>query len=72
MNMMLKMRIAQVKESGNLTATYTYDANGNKVSETLANGVVSTYSYNGCNKVTKLVTKSGNSDISSYEYFVLF
>ena len=62
------MRIAQVKESGNLTATYTYDANGNKVSETLANGVVSTYSYNGCNKVTKLVTKSGNSDISSYEY----
>ena len=45
-----------------------YDANGNKVSETLANGVVSTYSYNGCNKVTKLVTKSGNSDISSYEY----
>ena len=63
-----EMRIAQVKESGNLTATYTYDANGNKVSETLANGVVSTYSYNGCNKVTKLVTKSGNSDISSYEY----
>ena len=63
-----EMRIAQVKESGNLTATYTYDANGNKVSETLANGVVSTYTYNGCNKVTKLVTKSGNSDISSYEY----
>ena len=63
-----EMRIAQVKESGNLTATYTYDANGNKVSETLANGVVSTYSYNGCNKVIKLVTKSGNSDISSYEY----
>ena len=63
-----EMRIAQVKESGNLTTTYTYDANGNKVSETLANGVVSTYSYNGCNKVTKLVTKSGNSDISSYEY----
>ena len=63
-----EMRIAQVKESGNLTATYTYDANGNKVSETLANGVVSTYSYNECNKVTKLVTKSGNSDISSYEY----
>ena len=63
-----EMRIAQVKESGNLTATYTYDANGNKISETLANGVVSTYSYNGCNKVTKLVTKSGNSDISSYEY----
>ena len=63
-----EMRVVQVKESGNLTASYAYDENGNKISETLANGVVSTYSYNGCNKVTKLVTKSGNSDISSYEY----
>ena len=58
----------QVKESGNETASYTYDANGNKASETLANGVVSTYTYNGCNKITKLVTKSGNSTISEYEY----
>ena len=63
-----EMRVVQVKESGNLTASYAYDENGNKISETLANGVVSTYSYNGCNKVTKLVTKSGKSDISSYEY----
>ena len=57
-----------MKENGDETASYTYDANGNKASETLANGVVSTYSYNGCNKVTKLVTKSGNSNISEYEY----
>ena len=63
-----EMRVVQVKESGNLTASYAYDENGNKISETLANGVVSTYSYNGCNKVTKIVTKSGKSDISSYEY----
>ncbi len=48
-----EMRVVQVKESGNLTASYAYDENGNKISETLANGVVSTYSYNGCNKVTK-------------------
>lgn len=63
-----EMRVVQVKESGNLTASYAYDENGNKISEILANGVVSTYSYNGCNKVTKIVTKSGKSDISSYEY----
>ena len=63
-----EMRVVKVKESGNETATYTYDANGNKASETLANGVVSTYTYNGCNKVTNLVTKSGDSTISSYEY----
>ena len=62
------MRVVQVKEGGNLTASYAYDENGNKISETLANGVVSTYSYNACNKVTKLVTKSGKFDISSYEY----
>lgn len=63
-----EMRIVKVKESGNETVSYTYDANGNKASETLANGVVSTYTYNGCNKVTNLVTKSGDSTISSYEY----
>ena len=63
-----EMRVVQVKEGGNLTASYAYDENGNKISETLANGVVSTYSYNACNKVTKLVTKSGKFDISSYEY----
>ena len=63
-----EMRVVKVKESGNETVTYTYDANGNKASETLANGVVSTYTYNGSNKVTSLVTKSGNSTISEYEY----
>ena len=63
-----EMRVTKVKENDDETASYTYDANGNKASETLANGVVSTYSYNGCNKVTKLVTKSGNSNISEYEY----
>ena len=63
-----EMRVIKVKESGNETASYTYDANGNKASETLANGVVSTYTYNGCNKITRLVTKSGNSTISEYEY----
>ena len=63
-----EMRVTKVKENGDETASYTYDANGNKASETLANGVVSTYTYNGCNKITSLVTKSGNSTISEYEY----
>ena len=62
------MRVVKVKESGNETASYTYDANGNKKSETLANGVVSTYTYNKANRITKLENKSGNTDISSYEY----
>ena len=61
------MRIVKVKESGNETVSYTYDANGNKKSETLANGVVSTYTYNKANRITKIENKSGNTDISSYE-----
>lgn len=44
-----EMRVIKVKESGNETVSYTYDANGNKKSETLANGVVSNYTYNGAN-----------------------
>ena len=66
------MRVVKVKESGNETASYTYDANGNKKSETLANGVVSTYTYNKANRITKLENKSGNSTISSYEYSYYF
>ena len=63
-----EMRVVKVKESGNETASYTYDANGNKKTETLANGVVSTYTYNNNNKVTGITNKKGNSTISSYEY----
>ncbi|MCM1142199.1 MAG: hypothetical protein NC453_26815, partial [Muribaculum sp.] len=63
-----EMRVVKVKESGNETASYSYDANGNKKSETLANGVVSTYTYNNNNKVIGITNKKGNSTISSYEY----
>ena len=63
-----EMRIVKVKESGNETASYTYDKNGNKKTETLANGVVSTYTYNKANRITKIENKSGNTTISSYEY----
>lgn len=63
-----EMRMIKVKESGNETASYTYDANGNKATETLANGVVSAYTYNACNWLTNLLTKSGDSTISDYDY----
>ena len=63
-----EMHVVKVKESGEETVSYTYDANGNKKSETLANGVVSTYTYNNNNKVTGITNKKENSTISSYEY----
>ena len=63
-----EMRLIKVKETGEETVSYTYDRNGNKKSETLANGVVSTYDYNNANRIVKLVNKKGNSTISSYKY----
>lgn len=63
-----EMRISKVKEGSKEIASYTYDANGNKITETLGNGVVSTYTYNKANRITNIVNKSGNSTISSYEY----
>lgn len=63
-----EMRVSSVQESENDIVSYTYDANGNKKSETLGNGIVSTYNYNKANRITKLENKLGNSTISSYEY----
>ena len=63
-----EMRISKVKEGSKEIASYTYDANGNKKSETLGNGVVSTYTYNKANRITNLENKSGDITISSYEY----
>ncbi len=63
-----EMRVVKVMETGEDTVSYTYDANGNKKTETLANGVVSTYTYNKANRITKIENKNGNSNISSYEY----
>ena len=63
-----EMRVSSVRENENDIVSYTYDANGNKKSETLANGVVSTYTYNKANRITKIENKKGNSNISVYEY----
>ena len=63
-----EMRVSSVRESKNDIVSYTYDSNGNKKSETLGNGVVSIYTYNNANRITKLENKSGDVTISSYEY----
>jgi len=63
-----EMRVISVSENGEETVSYTYDSNGNKKSENLANGVVSTYTYNKTNRITNISNKLGNTDISDYEY----
>ena len=63
-----EMRVSSVQQNENDIVSYTYDANGNKKSETLGNGVISTYTYNKANRITKIENKKGNSNISVYEY----
>lgn len=63
-----EMRISNVKESGDEIVYYTYDANGNKASETLANGVVSNYTYNKSNKIRRIENYSNNTLVSAYDY----
>lgn len=63
-----EMRVSSVQENENDIVSYTYDANGNKKSETLGNGVISAYTYNKANRITKIENKKGNSNISVYEY----
>lgn len=63
-----EMRLATVSTNGDLTATYAYDANGNKLSETLANGVVTRYTYNNANRITDLVSTKNGETIENYHY----
>ena len=52
---------------GGQTTTYTYDANGNRASQT-TDGVTTTYTYNNANLVTGMVNKMGDVVISSFTY----
>ena len=53
------------------TTTYSYDANGNRVSTGYPNGVVTTYEYNSINALTRQVSKdSSNNILASYEYTI--
>ncbi len=66
------MRVVKVKETGEETVSYTYDANGNKKSETLANGVVSTYTYNKNNRGTQALSTKKEIPQFQVRIFLLF
>lgn len=63
-----EMRVSKVYTNDELTGEYTYDKNGNKASEVLANGVISTYTYNLDNKITAITNNKGSKTLSGYEY----
>lgn len=64
-----EMRLQTVKENGSEVVSYSYDAVGNKLTETLGNGVVSNYSYNRLNKITNIETALDGNELSNYQYF---
>ncbi len=60
--------LASVTEPVGVTS-YTYDANGNEVSITLPNGVVTSKSYDAANRLMSIVhRRSDNTVLASYSY----
>ena len=51
-----------------LLAQYGYDANGRRVSKTLANGVSASYSYNRAGLMTRLENRQGETVVSAWDY----
>ena len=61
-------RLEKVYENGALTATYQYDANGNRQSLTYSNGNKTTYLYNVANKLESITNTKNGTLLSSYIY----
>ncbi len=62
-------RLTRVVGHDGTAVVYSYDANGNRETATYANGIVLTYTYDECNRLTlqKVVDKSGKA-IAQYNY----
>ena len=61
-------RLKTVASKNNVIANYVYDANGRKTQQILANGGVTTYSYNNAGLVTAVVNKVGEDTVSCFNY----
>lgn len=60
-------RLASTTDSSG-TTSYTYNAVGNKASETKPNGVTTTYSYNSKNQLTQMEHSKDNTVLARYSY----
>jgi YD repeat-containing protein len=60
--------LASTDSTETLITTYGYDANGNRISMTNANGTSTTYAYNKANLVTSVQNMSGEVVLSSHAY----
>ncbi len=49
-------------------ATFTYDANGNRLSLALNNGVTNGYAYDNASRLTSLIAKNGGTTVASFAY----
>lgn len=55
-------------DTGAVIASYTYGKAGNKASETRANGITTTYSYDTLNRLKGLNNSNTTGTISFYNY----
>ena len=61
-------RVQTVRSHYVQVASYTYDANGNRIRTTLGNVVVTDYTFNLANLVTNVTNRHGNTVLSSFAY----
>jgi len=62
-------RISSATSEDDISVSYTYDAIGNVATVTYSNGLVTTYTYDSCNRLILQVTKTALGDeTASYAY----
>ena len=61
-------RLKEVKENGQLIASYTYDDNGNRLSLAYNNDNSVSYQYNLANRLKEITNKKGTTTLSQYSY----
>ena len=63
-----RSQVKGIYENGAQFAGFTYDANGNRLSLSLNNGVTNGYSYDNASRLTALVAKQGAATVASFGY----
>ncbi|MCL2399575.1 MAG: hypothetical protein FWC91_07540, partial [Defluviitaleaceae bacterium] len=64
----IAQRVNSVVANGYLASTYAYNANGNRIRKTLGNGVITEYTYNLANLVTRLTNSDRGNVLSQFTY----
>ena len=61
-------RVQTVRANGELIATYTYNANNQRISTVSSNNLTTTYTHNLSGLVTNVINRHGSTTLSSFDY----